>query len=63
MPDRKDVSHVYKSEDFDFRLKPGSKAIDAGDVIPNITDGFTGKAPDLGVYESGVEIPHYGPRP
>ena len=29
----------------------GSKAIDAGVVIPNITDGFQGKAPDLGAYE------------
>src|SRR5208282_4331 len=63
MPDRKDVSHVYKAEDFDFRLKPGSKAIDAGEVLPNITDGFTGKAPDMGAYETGAPVPHYGPRP
>ena len=31
----------------------GSKAIDAGVVIPGITDGFKGKAPDLGAYEFG----------
>ena len=31
----------------------GSKAIDAGVILPGITDGFSGKAPDLGAYESG----------
>ena len=32
---------------------PGSGAIDAGVAVPGITDGFQGKAPDLGAYESG----------
>lgn len=36
---------------------PGSAAIDAGVVLPGITDGFTGKAPDLGAYEFGG--PHW----
>ena len=62
-PDRSDVRRVYRSGDFDFRLKPGSAAVDAGVVIPNITDGFTGKAPDLGAYELGAPVPQYGPRP
>mgnify|MGYP003352095179 FL=1 len=62
IPDRSDPGHIYKPEDFDFRLKPDSKAVDAGDVLPNINDDFTGKAPDLGVYETGKPIPHYGPR-
>ena len=31
----------------------GSSAIDAGVVIAGITDGYQGKAPDLGAYESG----------
>jgi hypothetical protein len=31
----------------------GSAAIDAGVVIPGITDGFQGKAPDRGAYEFG----------
>jgi hypothetical protein len=31
-------------------------------VIPNVTDGYTGKAPDLGAYEFGAPVPHYGPR-
>ena len=31
----------------------GSAALDAGVAIAGITDGFLGKAPDLGAYESG----------
>ncbi|MCZ7644584.1 MAG: right-handed parallel beta-helix repeat-containing protein [Planctomycetota bacterium] len=47
----------------DFRLKPGSPAEDAGLVLPNLNDGFAGKAPDLGCYERGSEPPRYGPQP
>lgn len=47
----------------DLRLKKGTPAIDAGTAVPNISDGFSGKAPDLGAYELGSELPHYGPRP
>jgi len=43
-------------------LKADCNAIDAGDVLPNINDDFTGKAPDLGAYELGKPLPHYGPR-
>jgi hypothetical protein len=46
----------------DLTLKPGSAAVDRGVVIPNVTDGYTGAAPDLGAYELGKPIPHYGPR-
>jgi hypothetical protein len=63
VPDRSDPRRIYRPADFDFRLKPGSAAVDAGVVIPNITDGFTGKAPDLGAYELGAPLPLYGPRP
>jgi hypothetical protein len=62
MPDKSDPQRVYTPEGFDFRLRPGSAAIDAGIVLPNITDGFSGKAPDLGAYESDWPLPHYGPR-
>ena len=51
-----------RREDFDFRLKPGSAAVDRGVVLPNVTDGFTGAAPDLGALEVGQPPPHYGPR-
>ncbi|HPD17192.1 MAG TPA: right-handed parallel beta-helix repeat-containing protein [Planctomycetota bacterium] len=47
----------------DLRLREGSEAVDAGAVLPNINDGFAGKAPDLGAYELGAPLPHYGPRP
>ncbi len=36
-----------------FGLKEGSPSIDAGKHIPGFTDGFAGKAPDLGAYERG----------
>ena len=47
----------------DLRLRPGSAAVDAGVRLPNVNDGFTGSAPDLGAYEVGQELPVYGPRP
>ena len=62
MPDISDPQRVYSAEHFDFRLKPGSTAVDAGVVLPNITDDFTGRAPDLGALELDRPIPHYGPR-
>jgi hypothetical protein len=62
MPDRSDPQRVYDPAGFDFRLKPGTAAVDAGVVIPNVTDGFLGKAPDLGALEQGAPAPQYGPR-
>ena len=56
------VQKVYKAEDFDFSLKAGSAAVDRGVALPNVTDGFTGGAPDLGALERAVAAPHYGPR-
>jgi hypothetical protein len=53
---------VYDPDSFDFSLKEGSAAVDAGVVLPNINDGFTGSAPDLGALELGKPVPHYGPR-
>lgn len=42
------VQKIYRAESFDFRLKPGSGAIDRGKALANVTDGFAGAAPDLG---------------
>jgi hypothetical protein len=53
----------YPAAEIDLRLDPGSRAVDAGVVLPNFNDGFTGKAPDLGCCELGQPLPHYGPRP
>lgn len=38
---------------FDFRPRPGSPLIDAGVPVPPHTDGFAGRAPDVGAFESG----------
>jgi len=54
---------TYEPRDYDLRLRGGANVVDAGIALPQITDGFTGKAPDLGCYELGAEPPHYGPRP
>lgn len=62
IPDKSDPQRLYKPDDFDFRLQPGSAAIDAGAVLPTINDDFTGRAPDLGAYELDRPLPHYGPR-
>lgn len=50
-------------EPVDLRLPVGCAAIDAGEPLPGLNDGFAGKAPDLGAYEFGGPLPHYGPRP
>jgi len=62
IPDKSDPQRLYRPEEVDFRLKPGSAAIDKGVILPTITDGFTGSAPDLGAYELDHPVPHYGPR-
>jgi hypothetical protein len=61
-PHISDPQHVYNAADYDFRLSPSSAAVDAGVELPNVTDGFSGKAPDLGAIELGQAMPHYGPR-
>ncbi len=61
-PDMSDPQRVYLPENFDFRLRAGSAAVDAGVVLPTVTDGFTGKAPDLGAYELDRPVFHTGPR-
>jgi hypothetical protein len=61
-PDPSDPQHVYTPEGFDFSLRSGSGAVDAGVPLPTITDGFTGRAPDLGAFELGRPLFHYGPR-
>jgi hypothetical protein len=60
--DKTTVQKVYKHEDLDFRLRPGSAAVDKGTPVPTVTNGHTGSAPDLGALELNVPPPHYGPR-
>jgi hypothetical protein len=46
----------------DLRLASSSAAVDAGAELPGLNDGFHAKQPDLGAYEMGDPLPHYGPR-
>jgi hypothetical protein len=62
-PDKSDPQRLYDPDALDFALRPGSAAIDRGVVLPSITDGMTGRAPDLGALELGRPAPRYGPRP
>jgi hypothetical protein len=61
-PDSSKPGTPYDALDLDFRLKRGSRAVDAGDRLPNVNDAFTGRAPDLGAYEVDQPPPVYGPR-
>ncbi|MEA2062069.1 MAG: hypothetical protein U9P14_00100 [Gemmatimonadota bacterium] len=53
---------VYSAGNFDFRLKKGSAAVDAGVILPNVNVDFAGKAPDLGALEYSRPMPFFGPR-
>ncbi len=46
----------------DVSLLQASLAIDKGEIVANLDDGFTGAAPDLGAIEFGCAAPSYGPR-
>ncbi|HEY3516396.1 MAG TPA: hypothetical protein VGL98_05065, partial [Gammaproteobacteria bacterium] len=61
-PDFTNPTKLASPSEVDLRLRPRSRAVDAGIVLPGITDSFIGRAPDLGAYEQGAELPHYGPR-
>jgi hypothetical protein len=61
-PDSSRPGTPYNAVDLDFRLRPNSRAVDAGVKLPTVNDGFSGKAPDLGAYEVGQPLPIYGPR-
>jgi len=58
-----DPRKAYEADEIDARLAEDSDAIDRGVALPNFNDGYAGKAPDLGCFEYGQELPHYGPRP
>ncbi len=54
---------VPQWEPADLRIAAGSPAEDAAMLLPNVNDDFTGAGPDIGAYEIGRPVPHYGPRP
>ncbi len=61
-PDPSTPHRVYHATDIDFTLTQKGIAVDKGMLLPNINDGFNGKAPDLGAIEAGDPMPIYGAR-
>jgi hypothetical protein len=45
-----------------FQLTPDSPGAGAGQPIPNFSDGYTGKAPDIGAHQRGTPPIPYGVR-
>ena len=45
-----------------FTIKENSPTRFKAEILHNINDGFIGTAPDLGCYEYGKPLPHYGSR-
>jgi hypothetical protein len=43
-----------------FHLAPNSPGAGAGQPIPNFSDGFTGKAPDIGAHQRGAPPMRFG---
>jgi len=59
-PDPAKPHQIYHATDIDFTLNPKGMAVDRAIALPNINDGFKGKAPDLGAVEAGDPSPIYG---
>jgi hypothetical protein len=43
-----------------FQLFPASPGANAGEIIPNFSDGFSGKAPDIGAHQRGAAPMQFG---
>ena len=43
-----------------FQLAPGSPGVNAAQAIPNFSDGYEGKAPDVGAHQRGTPPIRYG---
>jgi hypothetical protein len=43
-----------------YQLAPNSPGYDAGVVLPNFNDGFTGTGPDMGAHEAGAPAMKFG---
>lgn len=56
------ASPTTRHDAADLRPAAGSTVVDAGVVLPGITDGYTGTRPDIGAHEAGSPLPRYGPR-
>ncbi len=61
-PQTPEKGKTSKPADYDLRIRTTANVIDSGTGLPQITDNFTGKAPDIGCYELNQPPAHYGPR-
>ncbi len=43
-----------------FELVPDSPGAGAGELIPNFSDGYAGKRPDMGAHQRGVPVMRFG---
>jgi hypothetical protein len=66
---RRTLARVRPLRSFRRRLRPRdaslagrSRAVDAGAMIPGVTERFRGREPDLGALERGARRPRYGVR-
>jgi hypothetical protein len=57
------ASYTVTLDPPDATLAAGANAVDAGVFVPNVDDGFTGAAPDLGALERGCPDLLFGVRP
>ena len=55
--------NTYDWKTVDLSLRPGTAAVDAGEVLANVRRPYKEKRPDMGCYEHGNAPPRYGPRP
>jgi hypothetical protein len=40
--DPNDITGIYRFEDLDFRLRPKSRAVDVGMILPKVNGNFAG---------------------
>ena len=57
---KKNFHYLRDVRELDFTLHEKSSAVDAGAVIPGVTNDVTGKAPDIGAWERGSKPVKYG---
>ena len=56
------VQKVYRPSRWTSGSKADSAAVDKGVALPNVTDGFAGRARILARDEARQPLPHFGPR-
>lgn len=53
--------YAFPNQFGNFSLDSDSPGFDAGVILPNFNDGFTGKAPDIGAQEADTPAMKFGP--